>query len=186
MSLPRLLLLTDRIQLPRGVTLSAQIAACVEAGATHVVLRELDLPPSQRAILVKELATTGAIVLCAHERVIGAMGLHQSSAARGAVRGFNGRSCHTRDEVRIAAADGCAYVTLGPFAATESKPGYGPALAPATYADLPLPAYALGGVTPANALAARTAGAYGVAVMGAVMRSTTPGAVIEDLVRGVA
>lgn len=186
MTLPRLLLLTDRTQLPAGVGLPAQIARCVGAGATHVVLRELDLPPSERAALVEELGAVGAIVLSARERVIGAAGLHQSSQARGLVRGLVGRSCHTRDEVEIAAADGCSYATLGPFAASASKPGYGPALGALAYADLPLPTYALGGVTPKHCRVALEAGAHGVAVMGAVMRSTNPGLVVRDLLRALA
>lgn len=185
MNLPRLLLFTDRTQLPPGVALSTHMAACVEAGATHVVLRELDLSPSERAARAEELASVGAVVISARERVIGAAGLHQSSAARGTVHGLTGRSCHTREEVEIAAADGCAYVTLGPFAATDSKPGYGPPLDPAAYADLPLPAYALGGISAANAESALNAGARGVAVMGAVMRSTDPQAVVRDLLRRI-
>lgn len=185
MSLPRLLVLTDRAQLPEGITLRAQIASCVEAGATHVVLRELDLSPSVRAALTEEFKQCGAVVVSARERVIGAAGLHQSSAARGPVRHFTGRSCHTREEVEIAALDRCSYVTLGPFAATDSKPGYGPSCSPDSYRDLPLPAYALGGIDTMNAEAARRAGAYGVAVMGAVMRSREPGAIIRDLLRRI-
>ena len=41
-ALPRLLVLTDRSQLPLGRSLVATMAACAEAGLTHVVLRELD------------------------------------------------------------------------------------------------------------------------------------------------
>lgn len=186
MSLPRLLVFTDRSQLPEGATLRTHIAACVDAGATHVVLREVELSPSARAALLEDLCEVGAVVLSARERVIGASGLHQASTARGTVNGLTGRSCHTRDEVAIAAADGCSYVTLGPFAATESKPRYGPPLEPAVYRDLPLPTYALGGITAANAAVALSTGAYGVAVMGSVMRSTEPAAVVRDLLRAIA
>ena len=185
MNLPRLLLFSDRAQLPPGITLRAQVAACVEAGATHIVLRELDLSPSERAALVEDLKQVGAVVLSARERVIGTAGLHEPSAARGAAQALTGRSCHTREEVDIAALDRCSYVTLGPFAVTESKPGYGPALDRDAYADLPLPAYALGGIDSSNAEAARSAGAYGVAVMGAVMRSREPRGVVRDLIRSI-
>jgi thiamine monophosphate synthase len=41
--------------------------------------------------------------------------------------------------------------------------------------------FALGGITAANAAQARAAGAYGVAVMGAVMRADDPGAVVAAL-----
>jgi thiamine-phosphate pyrophosphorylase len=44
---------------------------------------------------------------------------------------------------------------------------------------------ALGGIGPENAADARKAGAHGVAVMGAVMRATDPGAVVAELLRAV-
>jgi thiamine-phosphate pyrophosphorylase len=62
---------------------------------------------------------------------------------------------------------------VSPFAATASKPGYGPALGPAGLAALLAggpPAYALGGVTPDDVPACLAAGAVGVAVMGPLMR----------------
>lgn len=62
---------------------------------------------------------------------------------------------------------------VSPFAATASKPGYGPALGPAGLAALVPggpPAYALGGVRPDDVRACLAAGAHGVAVMGPLMR----------------
>jgi thiamine-phosphate pyrophosphorylase len=97
-----------------------------------------------------------------------------------------GRSCHTPDEVRRAAADGAGWATLSPYAESASKPGHGPALAASAYAGLPVPTYALGGITPENAAAARAAGAHGVAVMGAVMRAAHPGEVVAALLEAVA
>lgn len=96
------------------------------------------------------------------------------------------RSCHTRAEVEAAARDGMAWATLSPYAASASKPGYGPPLPEDAYAGHALPVLALGGITPANAAAARAAGAHGVAVMGGVMRSSDPAAVVADLLRAVA
>ncbi|GIF46122.1 thiamine-phosphate pyrophosphorylase [Asanoa ferruginea] len=84
-----------------------------------------------------------------------------------------GRSCHDAAEVAAAAAEGCDYVTVSPVYLSASKPGYGPPLGPPGLAALTRnapPVYALGGVSPAEAAACRAAGAYGVAVMGAVMR----------------
>jgi len=202
MSLPPLILLTDRSQLRLGRGLVRTVAECAEAGLTHVVLRELDLSDAQRAALAGELAAIGVTVIAAHTPLAGAAGVHLRAAA---VAGGNtllppvegrcidrlpgatacyplrGRSCHTRAEVTAAAADGFAYATLGPFAATASKPGYGPALPPEAYADRPIPVYALGGIDPANAELAMDAGAHGVAVMGAVMRAASPKSVVRDL-----
>jgi thiamine-phosphate pyrophosphorylase len=201
--LPPLLLLTDRLQLRLGRGLVRTVGECVEAGLTHVVLRELDLPRERRAALAAELATTGAVVIAAHEPLPGATGVHLQS--RTAPRASNavsaevaacwntllpastpcyslrGRSCHSRVEVTAAAAAGSDYVTLSPFAATASKPGYGPPLPPVAYAGHALPVFALGGIDPGNAELALEAGAHGVAVMGAVMRAASPKSVVREL-----
>ncbi|GAA0970329.1 Thiamine-phosphate synthase [Nocardioides aquaticus] len=49
-----------------------------------------------------------------------------------------------------------------------------------------VPVYALGGIDATNAADFRTAGADGVAVMGAVMRADDPAAVVEQLLGAVA
>ena len=210
MNLPRLLVLTDRTQVPPERTLIDQVRQCRDAGATHVVLREVDLPGDARTALAADLADLELVVIAARHSVRGAAGVHERSAgevnglvdrsqqlepfavapARGSTRQAArtflwGRSCHTPAEVARAAADGCTYATLGPFAPTVSKPGYGPAIAASAYADLPIPTYALGGITPDNAAAAINAGAYGVAVMGALMRSPDPGRMVRDLLEAI-
>ena len=76
------------------------------------------------------------------------------------------------------------YVTLSPVYSTQTKPGYGPALAPARASALAgeVPWLALGGIdTPVRAAACAAAGARGVAVMGAVMRATDPERVSREL-----
>ncbi|MBO9522807.1 MAG: thiamine phosphate synthase [Nocardioidaceae bacterium] len=85
--------------------------------------------------------------------------------------------CHSAREV--AAVRGAPFVTISPVAPTISKPGYGPALGvdgvrAAVEAAGPMPVFALGGVTPANARSFLDVGAYGVAVMGPVLRSVDP------------
>lgn len=187
-TLPRLLVLTDRSQLHLSRGLLPTLAECREAGLTHVVLRELDEPPEQRAALAAALTELGLTVIAAHIPLPGAAGLHlPSTAAANAVATTPrryipcGRSCHTRADVAAAAADGFDYATLGPFATTMSKPGYGPPVPHVAYADSPLPVYALGGITPANAADAVAAGAHGVAVMGAVMRAAEPASIVADL-----
>jgi thiamine-phosphate pyrophosphorylase len=205
-TLPRLLLLTDRSQLRLGRGLVQTVTECARAGLTHVVVREHDLAAAARTALVEALAgVPGLTVISSRIPESAAHGLHESATCAGVVtvptppapcaatvtprymgRGeLWGRSCHTRAEVDAAAAEGLDYVTLSPFAATPSKPGHGPALPRAAYADLPLPAYALGGITPANAAEARAAGAHGVAVMGAVMRAAEPASVVGRLLEEV-
>lgn len=119
----------------------------------------------------------------------GAAGRPDRSPAGGAGP-LLGRSCHDAVELRAAAALGVDYVTLSPIYATPSKPGYGPALGeamPGLIADTPgcPPVYALGGITPERVAECRTAGAYGVAVMGAVMGAADPAAVAAGFVRAL-
>lgn len=206
-ALPRLLLLSDRSQLHLGRSLRRTLLECIDAGATHIVLRELDEPDSAREALAAALVEAGATVVAAHRPLPSAVGLHlpaagcnaasgalvpPSDAAEAGVTGrynFVGRSCHSVDEVRAAAASEAAYVTLSPFAVTTSKPGYGPPLPLHAYADAAatgVPVFALGGVTPDNAADAVRVGAHGVAVMGEVMRAADPAAVVRALLEAIA
>ena len=184
---PRLLLLTHRGQLLPGRGLVETLASCAAAGATTVVLRELDLDEPARAALADELAAH-VQVISARTLLPGAAGVHLAAhqAAPAPAGPPHGRSCHDEAAVARAAEEGVAYVTISPVAPTASKPGYGPALG-------------AGGVTPcrrgrrrpAGAGARRRlrrgggpaalAGAHGVAVMGAVMRAHDPAAVVAAL-----
>jgi thiamine-phosphate pyrophosphorylase len=177
-TLPRLLVLTDRTQ--AAAPLPEVVAAAVEAGARAVVLREKDLPADERAVLHDELAAVlapvgGLLVSAGLAGSTGRAAVHLSAAddvpyPRPALVG---RSCHSADEVARAAEEGCDWVFVSPVFPTSSKPGYGPALGLGGLARLVRgapPVYALGGVTPGTASGCLSAGAAGVAVMGAVMR----------------
>ncbi len=181
--LPRLLLLTDRSQLRLGRALVRTVEECVEAGLRAVVVREHDLPPTVRAALVADLAALdGLDVISSRIPDPSAAALHLAAdqpVPREVVRW--GRSCHSVAGVRRAAADGASYATLSPYAASPSKPGYGPRLPQGVFGELPIPTYALGGLSPANAADARRAGAYGVAVMGTVMCARDSASVVADL-----
>ena len=177
MTLPRLLVLTDRTQ--SAGPLAATVAAAVDAGARAVVLRDKDLPGAERAALAGELRAlldpVGGLLVVAGPADGTAAAVHLAArdpfpATRPALVG---RSCHDAAEVARAREEGCDWVLVSPFAATASKPGYGPALGPAGLAALVAgspPAYALAGVTPDDVPACLGAGAHGVAVMGPVMR----------------
>ena len=187
MRVPRLLLLTDRRQLPAGRGLVETVADCATAGASTVVLRELDLEEIERADLVDQL---GAHIQVVSARTVlpGATAVHLAARqpAADAADLAHGRSCHDEGEVVRAVAGGASYVTISPVATTSSKPGYGPPLgvggvrrAAAVAGDVPV--LALGGVTVEAVPELRSAGAYGVAVMGAVMRADDPAAVVSAL-----
>jgi thiamine-phosphate pyrophosphorylase len=191
-SLPRLLLLTDRTQLPAGRDLVDTVRRCADAGLESVVVRETDLSRPQRADLVRRIrqATGGAVaVITAGRWLCEAAGVHLAAAQTGLdgrPAPFHGRSCHDDGEIRRAVGGGASYLTISPVAETPSKPGYGPPLATAgvrravELADR-VPVFALGGVDEHNAAAMRDAGAYGVAVMGAVMRADDPVAVFRRI-----
>jgi len=213
---PRLMLLTDRAQLSLGRGLLTTVRECVDAGLTWVVVREHDLAPAARAAVVERLAEIeGLTVISSRVVDPSAAGVHLAACqgvpggaacnallprlttrCNGALDGITarymggavpwGRSCHTVEEVRAAADEGAAWATLSPYAATASKPGYGPALGPRPFeGPHDLPVFALGGIDAGNAAEARAAGAYGVAVMGAVMRAHDPASVIHDLLGAV-
>ena len=183
--MPRLLVLTDRAQLPEGREIVESIARCVDAGLTHVVLRELDLPRPERAALAGALIDAGAVVIAAHERLPGCAGVHVPSAGT-PTAGSWGRSCHSADDVERAKDEGASWVTLSPFATSVSKPGGRPTLSASAFAGHRLPVYALAGIDVGNAADARAAGAHGVAVMGAVMRAVDPARVVSGLLEAVA
>lgn len=190
--LPPLLILTDA-SLTGGRPLLEVLRCAVEGGARAVLLREKQLPRDQRSELADEIAAVlrplGGVLLVASDPAIPADGVHLASADAipDPPPALCGRSCHTSSDVRAAAAEGCHYATLSPVFATPSKPGYGPALGPASLRGHPLPVWALGGVTDADGVSVcMRAGAAGVAVMGAVMRAPNPALVVAELCAAVA
>lgn len=208
-SVPRVLLLTDGASVPRGRTLAATVAAALAAGIDGVLVRERALPPPHRRELARqvrvaaEASGTSAALLWAAPAPEGdalgpGAGLHLRAADPFPPAGgpaLVGRSCHSAGDLRRAAEEGCDYVTISPVARSVSKPGYGPPLGPdGLRALLRLTAYlsadaprvlALGGVRPGTARRYIDAGAYGIAVMGEVMRAGDPHAVAARLVAEV-
>jgi thiamine-phosphate pyrophosphorylase len=184
-NLPRLLVIADAET--AGPRLPAVVAEAVHYGARAVVVRARQLDRTARVDLA---AALGPLLSPVHGRLIVAGGPGEA-VHLAATEPFPeprpalvGRSCHNADEVSRAAHEGCDYVTVSPVYVTPSKPGYGPPLGPPGLAALCRPGlrvYALGGVTPATVPQCLDAGAYGVAVMGTVMR--TPELVADYLER---
>jgi thiamine-phosphate pyrophosphorylase len=205
MSLPQppLLLITDSVQ--AHLPLLEVVTAAFEAGCRWVSLREKALPAAHRAALLGRLvagASARGAVAMAHGDIAtaakaGAGGIHLSRPAQVAeartVLGLGrliGVSAHDEAEIAAAAAAGADYVTLSPIFPSASKPGYGPALGLEGLAALAgrsaLPIIALGGITASSAHACLSAGAAGIAVMGEVMRSAAPAAVMNGLLQAMA
>jgi thiamine-phosphate pyrophosphorylase len=188
-NLPRLLVIADAAT--AGGRLPPIVAEAVHYGARAFVLRARELPAPELAELaaaLRELTEPvhGLLVMAG-----GAAGRHVEAVHLAAGEPLPsprptlvGRSCHNAAEVSQAADEGCDYITVSPVYPTASKPGYGPALGPAGLTALcrpGLPVYALGGVMPDSVPECLAAGAYGVAVMGPVLRS--PALVTEYLER---
>jgi thiamine-phosphate diphosphorylase len=188
--LPPLLVVTDAEQ-TGGRPLLDVVGEAISGGARAVLLREKHLPREVRAelagALYARLEAVGGLLLVASDPALPAHAVHLA-AADPVPRGrpiWYGRSCHSRDDVARASAEGCSYATLSPVFASASKPGYGPALTVAAFAALPLPTWALGGVDAANASDCLAGGASGVAVMGAIMRAPDPAAVTAGILSAI-
>jgi len=97
-----------------------------------------------------------------------------------------GVSTHSPEEVRSAVAGGADYIIFGPVFATPSKAGLGEpqgltGLGQAVEAAGSVPLLAVGGVTPETAGACREAGAWGVAVIRALLEAGDPLAALRGL-----
>jgi len=107
-------------------------------------------------------------------RRVGADGVHLRASR---VRALGARpdlplvaaSCHDRAELEDAARLGCDFAVLSPVLPTASHPG-APTLGWERFTELvrglPMPVYALGGMTRATLDTARHHGAHGVALRG--------------------
>jgi thiamine-phosphate pyrophosphorylase len=87
-------------------------------------------------------------------------------------------------------AAGASYVGAGPAYRTATKDGLPPPLGPDRIgeiaASVAVPVIAIGGVTAGRARALRSAGVYGIAVVGAVCRAADPAAATRDLLAATA
>ena len=187
------------------MTLEEVIAQALHAGCRWIMVREKDLATVELRPLIETIQAAAAEFGAALSingdytaaSISGVRAVHlpqgEPVAAIRRVMGEQtliGVSAHSAEEAMLAAAEGANYVTASPVFETQSKPGYGPALAAeglsAIVASVNVPVLALGGVTAENAGGCVRAGAAGVAVMGSVMRSKTPGQVIAGLVAALA
>ena len=198
---PVICLVTDRRRLAPAASPDAAVSAlerflgqAVEAGVDLIQVRERDLDAGILCRLVRGVVdrTRGT-----HVRVVvndradvalatAADGVHLrgDSPAATRVRPLSagwiiGRSVHASD---VAEPDAHAdYLLFGTIFPTASKPGLSPAGVPprrALAASSPKPVLAIGGITPENARACRSAGAVGIAAISAFLPvGTAPGAI---------
>jgi thiamine-phosphate pyrophosphorylase len=183
-----LYLVTDRQQ-TNGRPLVPLVEQAVSAGLRAVQVRERDLATSD---LLELSRTLSAVVrarggwLLINDRIdlvlaLGADGVHLRTdslpvAVARRLLGPDrliGVSAHSTEDVLQAESEGADFVVLGPVYETPSKRPYGPpiGLKPLEEASRrsQIPVFAIGGVTPARVPEVRRAGAYGVAVISAIL-----------------
>ena len=199
----KLYLITDRKQakmpLPEAVRLALQ------GGVPAVQLRERDLPVRELLALAQELRVItrefGA-KLFVNDRVdvavaVGADGVHlghqsmPADAARKVVGSgmLIGVSTHSVQEAKDAEAMGADFITFGPIFETPSKSQHGAPVGISVIKkiknDVNIPIYALGGVKSGNVLQVIAAGAYGVALISAILAADDITAAAQKIMKGI-
>lgn len=197
-TIPRLHLIT-----PPGVGARdlAATRALLRAGAPLVQVRAKDVDDRVRlatAAAVRHAARVVGAVCVVNDRVDIALaadadGVHVGAAdlpvavARRLLgpTAIVGATCRNPDDARRAEAEGASYLGVGPVFATSTKAGLpepmGPRGVEAVAAAVAVPVIAISGITADNAAAVLGAGAWGVAVVGAVYGAADPVASLRAL-----
>ena len=200
---PALLVITDRRQARTSIG-DIVLAACA-AGCRWFSVREKDLTAQEQVALAESLLPIlrrfGARLTLHGEAELAATagldGVHlaaggdtaRARALLGSAR-LVGISVH--DVAEAAKLDPALvdYAIAGPAYATASKAEYGPQLGPSGIAAIasaaPVPILAVGGISADSARHMLENRAAGIAVMGAVMRSSVPGEEIRRLIAALA
>lgn len=156
---------------------------------TAIQVRERQMSPENLesfACRVVEIARgSGSKVLVNSDielaRRVGADGVHLTALQVSTIQRrpdlpWVGASAHGRAELDAAATLGCDFAVLGPVNATQTHPGMkgiGWTRFAADVLDSPIPAFAIGGLTPLEADLAIAHGAHGLAMQRAFMGSAT-------------
>lgn len=179
----------------------ATTQALLCAGAPLVQVRTKDVDDRVRlraAAAVVDAARTAGATSLVNDRVdialaVGADGVHvgaedlPAAVARRLLgpAAVVGATCRNAEDARRAEAEGATYLGLGPVYATSTKAALpdpiGPRGVAAVAAAVDIPVIAIAGVTAGNAGALLDAGAWGVAVVGAVYRAADPVGCLHEL-----
>lgn len=184
------MLVTDR-RLTGEDRLLGMVEGAVRGGVEAIQVREKDLPDPALERLVRAVlevvAGRAQVILNARAHLARALGvgLHLPEDAPNPEGEWPiwGRSVHTAQRAALAAAEGPHYLIAGPVFATDSKPGRPPLGLEAFRRIIAgaggVPVLAIGGITPQRVPQVVAAGAWGVAVRGAILRAENP----EDAAR---
>jgi thiamine-phosphate pyrophosphorylase len=200
----RLLVVTDRHQ-TRGRPLVPLLQQVVNVGTPAIQLRERDCSARELVILAREvLAMTASrrSQLLINDRIdvalaLEGVGVHLRSnslpvsVARrmlGTQR-LLGISAHSVEEAVQGESQGADYIVLGPIYETPSKQLFGPPLGTHTLEKacrlVRIPIIGIGGVTAARAREMRRAGAFGAAVITAILDATDVESAARELLDAV-
>ena len=200
----RLLVVTDRHQTNERPLVSL-LQRVLRAGAPAIQLRERDLSARELAALAQEvhvLTASKRSQLLINDRIDIALGLegvgvHLRSnslpvtIARqllGAER-LLGISVHSIEEAVQAESHGADYIILGPIYETPSKQSFGPPLGIHTLERacrlVRIPIVGIGGVTKARVSEMLDAGAFGVAVIRAILGAADVESATRELIDAV-
>ncbi len=183
-----LLVVTDRHQ-AKGRPLVPLLQQVLTAGTPAIQLRERDLSARELVTLAHEVQAVTASCrsqLLINDRVdvalaLEGVGVHlrSNSLPLPVVRQMLGPqrllgiSVHAVEEAMQAEAQGADYIVLGPIYETPSKQVFGPPLGIHTLEKactlIRIPIIGIGGVTAARAREMRRAGAFGAAVITAIL-----------------
>jgi 8-oxo-dGTP diphosphatase len=164
----------------------AQLDTALAGGLRLVQIREPNLAPTERdafaRAVVERCRRAGAIALVNGDlelaRRIGADGVHLPGHQLMALESrpdfeWVGAACHSRAELEKAAGLELDYALLGAVKPTLTHPER-PALGWEAFSEmvrtLPLPVFALGGLTPEALDTAKAAGAHGIAAIRAIWK----------------
>lgn len=197
-ALPRLMLVADRRGASGRPLEDVVHAAAVGAdGRIFVQIRERDLNDDDLAALCERVMARldPSVRVAVNDRPAVArrlgIGLHlpAASAAPECRTGLTGRSVHDEAEAAAAVADCADYAVVGTVYRTSSHPGReGGGLDRVRVLSErldPIPAYAIGGISAANAALAVAAGAHGAAVRSAVLAADNPAGTARTIVAAV-
>src|SRR4029077_8592186 len=200
----RLLVVTDRHQ-TNGRPLVPLLQQVLPAGTPAIQLRERDLSARELVTLAQEVKTVTAsrgAQLLINDRIDVALafegvGVHLRSnslpvtVARQMVgtQRLLGISAHSVEEAVQAASQGADYIVLGPIYETPSKRAFGPPLGIHALEKacrlVSLPIMGIGGVTSARARERRRAGAFGAAVITAILGAADVESAARELLDAV-
>ena len=195
---PCLCLVTDR-KVCRQIPLEEVVSQAIAQGVNMVQLREKDLSAKPLLELARRLrdVTSGSALLVVNESIdialaCGADGIQlgeeaSSPEAARQVAGTDmliGRSVHSLEGALAAEAQGADFLVVGTLFASSSHPSTppaGPGLLARIAQRIHIPFIGIGGINSCNIDKVMASGAWGAAVISAILSSKVPGRAAKEL-----